>query len=603
MPTLTQITIPNGNFASPVFDGYGWGQVPTNWTRTGSADTMGIRATFPDTRVGDQYVSFQNGNTLSQTNIATIEANTTYVLCAHAASDSTGTFVIELTANGVVVASYEDFPGSPYIWPRYSVEWQHINTHTGQQLGILLRCTTNYATSSPMSIAYGNLSLCKYDAPVVDWLRHYLDGMAEGEAKILRGWQDSKVVGAYSPTRAPDDSYVTYPQTVFSPWPGAIWDERTGQYYVSGRGHATGGANDITRWSAATNKWERLFLPSGQESQGDPNGWTRVKGGFNTGGPLGSHALNSFNLLQLSRRTIFYGGGTFNSGNFLFKTWNGTTYENEGPFLYDITKVDRFKVGGPTGSGRIGTDAGLAAWTNRRKTGTSPFTWPYYQAFQCAVVENSRDVVYTYCPSGAVSYVVRHEIVDINDPSLDIITQITPDAGSFWYGDCFGASCFIRDRRVIVFVGASYSAEPANDKYIAYVDLNAGSPTLLRPSVSSNLSCPGGPSACYDEVRKRIVVIGGPSGADATLRTFSVPDVLTNTWDVAALTFTGDAPRSNDQTACSIFKYSRKYDCYLMPTKENVTSPATLKNEMWIYKPVGWSPLPQAAPQRRMMLG
>ncbi|MBI5331509.1 MAG: hypothetical protein HZB71_12980 [Betaproteobacteria bacterium] len=210
---------------------------------------------------------------------------------------------------------------------------------------------------------------------------------------------------------------VDNPGRVISAWGGFAWDDRRGDLWLWGGGHADYAGNEMYRWRGSTLRWERASLPGRIEPVAPA---TYVAGDEQT--PVSAHPYDTSEFLLGIDRFVAFGGGAFNNGREFVRREADGSLRRTGPYLFDPARADAGKTGGITGSGVSAATRGGGMWSNRDLAARFPdFPVMFRSATSGRTTEQGRDVVYVSTPPGLGTdqWLYRYTVSDPADPASD----------------------------------------------------------------------------------------------------------------------------------------------------------------------------------------
>lgn len=372
------------------------------------------------------------------------------------------------------------------------------------------------------------------------------------------------------------------PRGIIAAFSGFAWDSRRGDLIIYGGGHANYGGNDVYRWRATTLEWERMSLPSDVETLG-PLPWLTVDGPNNS--PQSAHTYDNNIYLPIVDRFLTVGGPTFGgAGEVFYLEESPGVYRHTGPFFFDPSRADGYKVGGITGSHSQWDNLYLGVlggemWENRDvplNVPSAPYPRHFVEGSTGYKQENGKDVVYVHTNHGQLS---KYTVNDLDDPTQDTWEHVGVD---FIVGP--GSAAYIPTLDAYVRIAP-------NDVF-AYWDLSTPSPTNLdvRFTPNGNFVAQlngiyqyglGDYGMDYDAPRNRLLLWGG--GGDVWELT--PPATLSpNGWNIQKLTSTTTQVPVNTSGAGILgkWKYIAQLDAFM-------TVQGDYDGNIWLYKPVGWS--------------
>jgi hypothetical protein len=384
------------------------------------------------------------------------------------------------------------------------------------------------------------------------------------------------------------DSTPWDPRMIIAAHSSFAWDSRRGDLILYGGGHASYGGNDVYRWRATTLDWERMSLPSDITSLGSFP-WFTVDGPLTT--PQSAHTYDNNIYLPIADRFLTFGGATYNLGIAYIipdpeGTWTplnteGGPFRVTGPYFFDPSRADDYKVGGTTGThsqwdnlylGVIGGEM----WENRDIPESLPsafFPQHFIEGSTGYTQENGKDVVFVH---GGYTRLFKYTINDVDDPTQDDWEHIGEGGG------------------ISQAVGAYL---PTLDLYLrispnrfSYWDLSTASPT--NPNVTFIPSGNWPPSVGvyglgdygldYDAPRDRLLLWGGGGNVWALN---PPPAVSPVGWEIEKIESTSTQNPDNGPGTTGVlgkWKYIAQLDAFIALQDR-------FAGNIWIYKPENWT--------------
>jgi hypothetical protein len=394
------------------------------------------------------------------------------------------------------------------------------------------------------------------------------------------------------------------PSNIIQAWSSFAWDSKRGDLLIYGGGHANYGGNDMYRWRGSTRMWERASLPS-QIRTDDLGNVNAIDGVYNA--PASAHTYDNSLYLPISDRFVTFGGAVFGRGGPYRVQVDATTDRPTGPYFFDPSRADAWKVGGTTGSHvqRVAPYPEIVGghmWSNRDLPGTQPvgtrMPTSYVSGCSGYAVEHGRDVVYVAGrPGGTALQLYRYTVHDVNNPALDTIEQV----GRYWEGTSRQTTCAVDPHTNLVlrtgenpepfFYWNLATAAPANRDVPMVPTDPTGEFNALLASNTINITLCG---MDYDPVRRHYVLWCGGGSVWAVT---PPPGPATPTgWTVSRISAPVGAVPTQDvgKGILGKWKYIPNLDAF-------IGLQDIVHGNIWIYKPVGWvRPVagpPNAAPE------
>lgn len=381
------------------------------------------------------------------------------------------------------------------------------------------------------------------------------------------------------------------PSKIIGAWSSFDWDSKRADLIIYGGGHANYSGNDVYRWRASTQQWERMSLPS-EISKDSGGNYTAIDGVFNA--PASAHTYDNSLYLRVADKFLTFGGAAYNNGDMYFFVDQFGSNRRTGPYLFDPEKSDPMKVGGTTGSHVQRVQPfpeilGANMWQNRDMwgylSGTSKLPKRHVEGCTAYSEEFGKDVVYVGANhgTGTALNLYRYVINDVNSPNQDEWTLI----GRWWNGAQAQTACAY-DPEQKVLVRLSGTSKP-----FAYWNVNTAGlqnddvlvvPTDLDGAFTSKYS--SGqlvPKYCgldFDPVRKQFAMWCG--GSDVFL--LKTPENLgPNGWTIEKGAMVANSvPATIYGTGIlGKWKYIANLDVFIGLQDSNA-------GNVWIYKPEGW---------------
>ncbi|QGX40823.1 Ig-like domain-containing protein [Permianibacter aggregans] len=380
------------------------------------------------------------------------------------------------------------------------------------------------------------------------------------------------------------------PAKIIGAWSSFDWDSKRADLIIYGGGHANYSGNDVYRWRASTQQWQRMSLPS-EVTKDSANNYIAIDGAFNA--PSSAHTYDNNIYLPVADRFLSFGGAAYNNGDMFFMVDNGVN-RRTGPYLFDPEKANPMMVGGSTGSHVKRVQPfpeilGGQMWQNRDMwgalAGTPRLPRRHVEGCTAYAEELGKDVLYVGANhgTGTALNLYRYQINDINNPAADQWEIV----GRWWNGAQAQTACAY-DPESKLFVRLSGSSKP-----LAYWNLNTpGSsnddvvvlPTDLDGAFTARYSTgelkPKNCGLDFDPVRKQFVM--WCSGADVFL--IQPPATPSPSgWTIRKGVLVASSTPSNiiGTGILGKWKYIPNLDVFIG------LQDATAGN-VWIYKPEGW---------------
>lgn len=214
------------------------------------------------------------------------------------------------------------------------------------------------------------------------------------------------------------------PLGIIYPWASYAWDSNRAQLLIYGGGHGNYGGNDVYRWVAASQRWERASLPSNIKQVPGSHAMLPLDGPLNA--PVSSHTYDGSVYLAVSDRYWVFGQGVFPDTGPHKRLDDQSRWVYTGPYLFDPARADPNKVGGTDGSGVDPTTPGGRMWNNRdlwsvMKAKGQVFPDRQGCATTAAAVEEGKDVVYisSAYSGGPKHFLFRHTLPNLEHAGQD----------------------------------------------------------------------------------------------------------------------------------------------------------------------------------------
>lgn len=444
-----------------------------------------------------------------------------------------------------------------------------------------------------------------------------LAGLAHGAAapsgllSLLEAASDGSWIKASLNTfinAAPDPSLrnqgfdYDWPSAVLIAWSSVAWDSTRGDILAWGGGHANYSGNEMYRWNGTSRLWELASLPSKVMPYVHPEGpvYLPVDGVFNA--PTSSHTYDNNEYLPISDRFISLGGPAFNIGAEQVKVLPDGSFQATGPYLFDPSKADSTKVGGTTGSGVDPTTIGGQMWQNRDQR-SELFKIPTWlgnlqvssrNGTSAVTVENGHDVMYFTGTAAYWNVLMRYEIVDVQQSSLDKVSVV----GSTQSLTPYGAGGLDAARGFYVTLSLD------NDNPFVAWDIHKGT-GLENEGIKLNVTGGEGFDGAYiggidwDQKSGDFLIW---TGAGAVWR-LEAPEsgLISDSW-VLALENDGSTPTASGlPDGGSPFGVRGKWK-YADGLNAFVAVEGNASGDVWLYRPVGWSADVPAVPEPQTWL-
>lgn len=399
---------------------------------------------------------------------------------------------------------------------------------------------------------------------------------------------------------------------VYYAWPCTILDTKRDVMVGHGGGHANYSGNEIYECDLHTGLFNRVCLTS------DVTRWQDGAGAYlgsplydENDAPASAHCYSTSVYLPISDVYVIHGGAAQGDGG-RYKSFieYGVLGEEAGPYVYDATKRDPFKVGGATGTGRDPSYEGLNAWHNAWDPSLT-VTYKGVNASAFVDVEDGKDVVYLY--GGGNVNLYKTVINDPYDWSKNPQTLVGGDLGH----STLSKAAYVKSLGCVVNIKAG--ATTSLDTLLRAVDLNGAVngrtlPYVITPTDPDNILGDIAHdlqlySLVWDEARDRIV--GYCKGQLIEIRHQSImPDGATdgdfvNQWSIHLVEANFDADyrqldsRSSgsgaDPAPYGRWWYYRKYDVFIYTESYHPTNNTAKQPYLWYYKPENWQPLVSGA--------
>lgn len=394
----------------------------------------------------------------------------------------------------------------------------------------------------------------------------------------------------WTPTdQRPVNGFNTYfsPTSILGAWSSMAWDSNRGKLVFFGGGHANYAGNEIYLWDSVSGLWERGSLPSEIKLM-DGGLLFHSIGGY-MDAPIASHTYDNNEFLPIADRFVNFGGAAYTTGGaFIHINANGDKRQT-GPYFWNPTKADPFKVGGSDGTQvkpEMNTDvSGGFMWENRdnisdiKPSNNSGWSRTWLQGTSAYSSENNTDVIYI----SDVHELFKYTVTNVDDPSQDIWEKVG-DQGMAASGQGAGAYSPIFN----VYL-RTYS------DVFGYWDLN--NPTAKK--ITFRPDDPSGEFAWekleqfgmdYDTERDRFILW---DGSDQVWALHPPKNISPSGWKLKKIydiSFDSNFNVPNTSEADFIstgilgkWKYLPKYDVFLGVNR-------SVAGDIWAYKPNNWNP-------------
>ncbi|GCL64403.1 Ig-like domain-containing protein [Pseudaquabacterium pictum] len=376
------------------------------------------------------------------------------------------------------------------------------------------------------------------------------------------------------------------PSRIILAWSSFAWDPNRAALILYGGGHANYRGNDVYRWFASTQRWERAALPS-QMVQTPQGQWNAIDGADKA--PASAHTYDNTIFLPILDRMLVLGGAADPNGSHYLTPASATTTRVTGPYLFDPARAHPDKVGGSTGSHvkRVAPYpevVGGNMWSNRESwlnasTTSKPPVESFVNGCTGYAMENGRDVVY----ARTANRLYRYEIGDLSNPATDTWRQV----GTYWFGGSGGKStcAYDPDRKIflstyqqnrLIYWPLNTLSPNTRDTLVTPTDPTGEFATLVASGAVKLSDC----AIDFDPIRRDFKLWC----ADARVWSIKPPATMGAAgWVVEKQTPpTGAAP--TEGVALGIlgkWKYIPNLDVF-MGLADSV------QGNIWIYKPRGW---------------
>ena len=367
-------------------------------------------------------------------------------------------------------------------------------------------------------------------------------------------------------------------------WSSFAWDSNRGDLIIFGGGHANYAGNEIYRWHGGTQLWERASVPSDVVQIG-PAMYEAIDGAMNA--PVSSHTYDNQLFLPTLDRFLTFGGAAFDTGGpFRMKLADGSV-RMTGPYLWNPALGDANEVGGTTGSHvkRIAPHLEIAGgnmWQNRDLF-TDRVPTPNFATFVTSVtdetIERGLETVYVTGQTDTGTKLFRYQLPSVLDPSQDTWEWVGTSNSGFAVNQ--GAGAYDPVRKIFLRTGGAVAP-------LAYFDLRTPGPanneilisTLIDPTGQFLMN--GNYGLDFDQARNVFVAWGG--GGDVWEIT---PPVTLSAigWTVARRSPTAGLVPDVDVGTGVLGKFK-----YIPNLRVFMALQHFSQGNIWIYKPLGWSP-------------
>lgn len=424
-----------------------------------------------------------------------------------------------------------------------------------------------------------------------------LEGMPDGSWERINANTFESVWPA-SGDRSGAGTGYTNPLSVIRAWSGFAWDSKRNDLILWGGGHANYSGNEVYRWRSSNLSWELASLPSRmvEETFDGSNSVPVIVDSpviservYDYTAPSSAHAYDNNIYLPNADRFLTLGGATAHSGGrFTLRDEQGVVRPT-GPYFWDPAKADGSKVGGQTGSANRPEVEGGNMWENRDQ---SIFrTLSVVSGGTALAEENGKDVVYFIGrPAGGTdAWLYRYVVNDVNDASLDSVTQV----GRYFGGpSALGAGAYDPESKLFVAMGRGATPFVAWDLDTAGpLNNSAGITPIEIGDFDFGESGPMPYGIDFDSrLGKFIVWAGG-----GTVWSLDAPDAgtIAGTWTLSLMT-DGTALSPEDAPAPGYGSGIWGKWNYVSGLGAFVALEANADGDVWLYRPDGWvNPIPE----------
>ncbi len=371
------------------------------------------------------------------------------------------------------------------------------------------------------------------------------------------------------------------PSKIIIAWSSFAWDANRGNLILYGGGHANYRGNDVYIWRGSTRMWERASLPS--ESVQDALGNIIAIDGADAA-PASAHTYDNNIFLPIHDRMLVLGGAAEANGGHFYRQHTATTSRITGPYLFDPSRADPWKVGGTTGSHvqRVSPYpeiVGGGMWSNRENwlNASLPPSQNFVNDCTGYAEENGKDVV----------YVRNYNLYKYTIPNLGDSTQDKWEiVGRFWGGPGDKVACGVDPGKTFVrtatnsvpFVYWNLQTPGAknNDVKLTPTDPTGEFESLLASNAITMRDC----GLDFDRPRGRYALWCG----GGRVWMLEPPATISpNGWIIRKQpTPIGPAPTADVGTGIlGKWEYAPDLDAF-------VALQDPVQGNVWIYKPVGW---------------
>lgn len=409
-----------------------------------------------------------------------------------------------------------------------------------------------------------------------------LRGQPEGSWVRLNKNSFKDVITPY-PLRAQAAPAYRNPMGIIYPWASYAWDSKRAHLLIYGGGHGNYAGNDVYRWVAASQRWERASLPSNIKQVPGSHAMLPLDGPMNA--PVSSHTYDGSVYLAQSDRYWVFGQGVFPDAGPHKRFDDQGKWVYTGPYLFDPARAHPNKVGGTDGSGVDPSTPGGRMWHNRdlwsvMKARGQAFPERSGCLTSAAAIEDGSDVVYmsSAYSGGPKHYLFRHTLPNLEDSGQD--TWEVVGAPGVNVG-CHTVGALDRHNRLYIRTGGK-EENPASPAFI-YWDLAKPGPLNGSRGVTRDQLL-GDPAfhmqehfgMDYDPQRQRMLLWAG--GQEVWSLRVDKPG---NRWEVArtAAAAPQGAPGLSGTGVMGKWNYISNLDVFIGLEDDG---------DIWAYKPEGW---------------
>lgn len=371
------------------------------------------------------------------------------------------------------------------------------------------------------------------------------------------------------------------PSKIILAWSSFAWDSNRSNLILYGGGHANYRGNDVYIWRGSTRMWERASLPSEMKRDSLGN-WNAIDGA--DAAPASAHTYDNNVFLPILDRMLVLGGAADANGGHYYRQATATTSRITGPYLFDPSRANPWKVGGTTGShvqreGAHPEVVGGNMWSNRENWlhEVHPPSSSFVNDCTAYAEEGGKDVVYVRNYN-----LYKYTIPDLGDPTRDNWETV----GRFWGGPGDKVSCAVDPGKTFVrtatnsvpFVYWNLQTPGAknNDVKMVPTDPTGEFAALLAANAISMRDC----GLDFDRPRGRYALWCG----GGRVWMLEPPATISpNGWIIRKQpTPIGPAPTADVGTGIlGKWEYAPDLDAF-------VALQDPVQGNVWIYKPVGW---------------